>query len=373
LSSLADVCWGHSSLSLRWFSAAAHYLATYYSPIFHSNLNASSGLSTFDDMRTILEDQRHPSYSFLDLLEFTRRCLFTDNRDRVYGLLSLALPNNPTSIQNSFVNPDYTLSKLECYQKVAEKYLVEQQDPSILSSVQHDVRIREDWPSWVPDWECQGLKMLKCNGRQASGPTIGQIFKCSYNGHSCVSFRGLQIDHITQITRNTELSSSDTALCRQLLNLEKHHTEECVAWTATAGLNYDTGKLLDYGLDGVGHLQGYRTFKKSWGWMDTSKEASTIFDNASPARRFRSECSRIVTRRFFFQTQNGMLGIGPDLIEKGDVVVIIFGSNVPFVLRPVDGGVRRLVGECYVHDIMDSQAFRKWKRSGQSSNDLRII
>ncbi|KAF4630014.1 hypothetical protein G7Y89_g8121 [Cudoniella acicularis] len=58
--------------------------------------------------------------------------------------------------------------------------------------------------------------------------------------------------------------------------------------------------------------------------------------------------------RRLFSTQRGFLGLGPEILESGDVVCIIPLLSVPLVLRPVDDHFL-LVGECYVDGIMDSE------------------
>ena len=65
--------------------------------------------------------------------------------------------------------------------------------------------------------------------------------------------------------------------------------------------------------------------------------------------------SHVLNRRMFI-TQNGLLGLGPRGLAKDDVVCILYGCGVPLVLRPTRGGHYRLVGEAYVHSIMDGQA-----------------
>ena len=51
------------------------------------------------------------------------------------------------------------------------------------------------------------------------------------------------------------------------------------------------------------------------------------------------------------------MGLGPRLTEPGDLVCVLLGSQVPFVLRQVYG-CYVLVGECYCHEIMDGEAVR---------------
>jgi hypothetical protein len=67
--------------------------------------------------------------------------------------------------------------------------------------------------------------------------------------------------------------------------------------------------------------------------------------------------SHVLNRRMFI-TQNGLLGLGPRVLATDDVVCFIYGCGVPLVLRPTQDAQYRLVGEAYVHSIMDGQFLR---------------
>lgn len=56
--------------------------------------------------------------------------------------------------------------------------------------------------------------------------------------------------------------------------------------------------------------------------------------------------------RFVFTTSGGYLGIGSSTIEPGDKVVILLSCKVPVVLRPLDQGGYKLIGESYVDGMM---------------------
>ncbi|KAG7008147.1 hypothetical protein G7Y79_00007g022720 [Physcia stellaris] len=68
---------------------------------------------------------------------------------------------------------------------------------------------------------------------------------------------------------------------------------------------------------------------------------------------------------YLFCTKRGFIGIsaGPSDIQAGDQLHFIHRGNVPFALRPVQhdnqDSVYELVNECYVHGIMDGEAFRE--------------
>jgi hypothetical protein len=48
------------------------------------------------------------------------------------------------------------------------------------------------------------------------------------------------------------------------------------------------------------------------------------------------------------------IGVGPYNTEPGDFCAVLFGGDVPFVLRD-EGDEQMLVGDCYVHGIMQGE------------------
>lgn len=52
------------------------------------------------------------------------------------------------------------------------------------------------------------------------------------------------------------------------------------------------------------------------------------------------QCSRC-----FFATEKGYMGIGPLVAQNGDIICVTFGGEVPNVLRPVENGLYKMVGQ----------------------------
>ena len=67
--------------------------------------------------------------------------------------------------------------------------------------------------------------------------------------------------------------------------------------------------------------------------------------------------SAIMGKRFF-TTQGGFIGLAPSRTVRGDLVCVLKGATVPFILRQTDKGYV-LVGECYCHGIMYGEAMQK--------------
>ncbi|RFU78969.1 hypothetical protein TARUN_3273 [Trichoderma arundinaceum] len=81
--------------------------------------------------------------------------------------------------------------------------------------------------------------------------------------------------------------------------------------------------------------------------------------------------------RRFFITKKGYFGLGPQKSEPGDRIVVLFGSGVPFVLRKcttVAGkGAWRIVGECYVHGIMQGEVVKKWELGSAETRTILVV
>jgi hypothetical protein len=56
----------------------------------------------------------------------------------------------------------------------------------------------------------------------------------------------------------------------------------------------------------------------------------------------------------FFSIAHKWYGTASSAIEPGDVVTVLFGSRVPFILRKHGSGYR-IVSTCYVQDLMDGE------------------
>ena len=61
-------------------------------------------------------------------------------------------------------------------------------------------------------------------------------------------------------------------------------------------------------------------------------------------------------RRRLVVTEKGCLGLTGEHVRNGDVVVILMGGQVPFVLRLVQQQHYVLVGEAYIDGVMDGEA-----------------
>jgi hypothetical protein len=85
----------------------------------------------------------------------------------------------------------------------------------------------------------------------------------------------------------------------------------------------------------------------------TDEEQAEIF-------AFEKRMRSTIAGRRLFSTIEGMLGLGPrSMFDEGPVayrVFILKGTKVPYILKRMENGTYRLVGEAYVHGIMHGEA-----------------
>jgi hypothetical protein len=77
--------------------------------------------------------------------------------------------------------------------------------------------------------------------------------------------------------------------------------------------------------------------------------------NTADTSRYTYALNPSINRQIFI-TASGYLGLGPDGVMEDDIVVVLLGGHVPFVLRATDSNQWKLTGECYVHGIMNGEA-----------------
>jgi len=101
---------------------------------------------------------------------------------------------------------------------------------------------------------------------------------------------------------------------------------------------------------------------------------SSYFSKYKPQTQYQSPFSRrllemlfvaesTLTTRRLLVTDKGYIGVVDHKAQKGDIIVVLYGSSVPLILRPRNKGGFILIGEAYVHGIMQGEAM-EWLKNG---------
>jgi hypothetical protein len=89
--------------------------------------------------------------------------------------------------------------------------------------------------------------------------------------------------------------------------------------------------------------------------VTADKLATSYVEFSSRFADFRREAKLTVGARRLIRTQGKLIGVAPLDSRLGDEVWILAGASTPFVLRPLDSGHRRLIGDAYIHGMMHGE------------------
>lgn len=288
--------------------------------------------------------------SMLDLLKFFRRYETTDPRDKVYALLAFR-----TEVDQWGLSIDYSLSAVELYIDTARKCLMNGQI-DILSSCHGESPLSSALPSWVPDWSSTTYQSVNLPSFTAGkwensldwAPQFICIEQPKFSALKKVLdiliVHGVAVDQVVDVfsdfkhITNEDFASLSIDL-KQKPQLEARYAErvaEAIWKTSIAD----------------------REPQESHGWKRSTTEILVDFpwqENNETLRTWWTTFELLRESRTMFCTSNGYLGLGPDGIASGDLVVILLGASVPLVLRQQEGAVHEVVGDAYVHGIMDGE------------------
>ncbi|KAI0438471.1 heterokaryon incompatibility protein-domain-containing protein [Xylaria telfairii] len=372
-----------------------------------------------------------PRFSFHQLLTLTRQFRCEDPRDKVFGILGIPTVDQPSAQETPFILPDYTKSVAEVCHEVAIKIIDISGSLGLLSSVQQDRECqmahsdrRNDHdpslPSWVPQWRCAITETLTPLEPSANfDPSGGQCMqrKQAHNAKILV-VRGIDVEMVSTVAGEPLDFSRRSGLMSYLEGPYKfdelqtsHYTLsdlEDLSFTLTAGKDW-------YGLpvpNASNHLADFskcllengllRSLKgAAFGVNDNSstQQPSNIVPSSTPgapnsgfsdssfateetlrrlarngrADRFLDTAATAGKRRTLFTTASGLRGIGPETMNCEDRVCILYGANVPFILRrQVETDAYTVIGECYIHKLMHGEILRRLLEPGTELRETWI-
>jgi hypothetical protein len=96
---------------------------------------------------------------------------------------------------------------------------------------------------------------------------------------------------------------------------------------------------------------------------------------------FEEILEKMTSNRLFCVTERGYFGIVPKRTQVGDQIVVLFGGHTPFVLREredmsdisLEKQCWQLIGESYVHGMMDDEALNGLKEGHLSPEEFILV
>ena len=117
-------------------------------------------------------------------------------------------------------------------------------------------------------------------------------------------------------------------------------------------------------VDGIPKISGSRNRRAFPGAQTTSQETPTTIQSNDHRPQeglegdlaINARAAQVGERRRIFVSEKGDAGLVPDDAEIGDVLCILYGCDLPVLLRPVRDGRYKFMGEAYVHGLMHGEA-----------------
>lgn len=321
-------------------------------------------------------------------LRRTHRAGCREAQDRVYGLLGLLREETASAIV-----ADYTRPLVEIYAQAIRLALYEAGDLSFLqfaawykSLEPRNTRARRliqwvscsclmpqyfqdaHWPSWVlklhgetsdESGACRNVPIFNRSSMSASFGLQTRILDKSLT----LSLRGLTIDTTSLVGPmfTVDLLKDSSKLAEAVRWCVQHGCQERTPEDATymkdlaICLTCGSNKVnADAELDQT-HTQAFELFLQVCRQPSTAvrRKMSGKLNGLLPwvprqdlPLYWHDLWTKAINRRFFI-TATGMMGMGPPATKPEDLVCMLFGSEAPFVLRPV-GHSFELIGDAYV-------------------------
>ena len=349
-------------------------------------------LSIISDMKRKLARSKNKSISLLTLLIATSERESKEPRDRLYALLGLA----PTEVQTK-VSIQYDVPPAKVFLNYAKWEVQRSGGPIILlmACVKNEFA---GLPSWCPKFdekpEIQALGMLAHTANYHAG------FRPKEKNTTCyvtcipdsnlIKTQGILVDRITEKIpagwqpfgaldghRAKEMAGQGLAWEASCLELSQEIYNQPNTVPEGHWRTLIANKIISDACV-VDQLHEYHLLRRLLGHISihgcqppnetlrTWEVVGLTVEEMLSTTDYHSSVNQAMHRRSFVSTQRGRIGLVPDRARVGDLICVLYNVSVPLVLRPraYDEKIFELVGESYVHGLMQGEALELHGQEG---------
>ncbi|KAH6672179.1 heterokaryon incompatibility protein-domain-containing protein [Halenospora varia] len=334
--------------------------------------------------------------TMLEALGLSTTSLSTDARDKIYALLGLA-----TDGRSLVPVPDYNASFEIIIEKFMRSLILDIEDNNLLFLRAASSKRSLSLPSWIPDlvdvnWYFRETSLTNrwYNAGGAGTPVMkfpennsvfeirGQVFDTADGlATMAIDQPGQVVQSSRTINAYGSISKMRDAIWRSLFcNIQKARTldplpskwgycfstlwsngspvtpswllpqqaDTISSWLKQNHIFTIAGQSLSFWAEGSSEVRKQNFLSRMLG----SKDSKSV--NEGDKDFFRELAENVSSKRLII-TARGYIGMVHPWTEKGNVIAVIPGFKMTVVLRPY-GDMWKLVGEAYVHGIMDGEA-----------------
>lgn len=369
-------------------------------------------------------DYKEKTQSLAQLLHRQRDFNATDPRDKIYGVMHLP----PFQREYPSLVPDYRRSVEDIYSDVAFRMLTgENTKDSFVIFTETDVHDEDldngyHLPSWVPRWYRKGRPNTGSLWYYLMSTAVSEDAKAA----SCVTLlstpgrvlrvRGLEFDVVQDVcglnfwrpkdgpdarfpmfAPTTPWTPYDPEAARPpyptkpdiVMAYSMALTSSCREFQGYYSLRCGPENHHHHVADFVAWLMWIRTLQKTPPPHTPHKnfyppglyaaDQPTVYEASDAELAEKSQRYGLMAwtyngNRSLVRTRRGYLGTAPNDVKEGDAVCVFMGAAVPFVLRARSGSDAGyvLIGDAYIHGIMDGELVSDWEDAKKQLRDFDI-
>ncbi|GAB1741780.1 hypothetical protein NU219Hw_g7189t1 [Hortaea werneckii] len=306
-----------------------------------------------------------------------------DERDTIYALLGLWLKLQHQTKPHPLLAPDYHKSPEAAICDATRYIAAMDKNLFYLRSTHHRRNpdpLEKKLPSWAATWHresdsCDPFTFSA--GYNAHGQSWRRHFQPPAQESSRIlSIRGKMVEHVRAVTKvvdadytpghvKAKIEQLETTLSSFRQQDSELSSSSRLGDVLIAGRTTSRGRATeDFPVRGYAEWREYLRQEKSWPppwWTFDECESTTLKKVAEYTLAFRQACKN----RIFFITDSGRLGIGPQTLKEDDLVAILYGCDVPVILRRYPNSDRHeFIGPAYIGEIMDGEAVEEAEARG---------
>ncbi|KAI3320241.1 HET-domain-containing protein [Xylariaceae sp. AK1471] len=282
-----------------------------------------------------------------------REC--ADGRDKVYGLMNLL-----DRAVSKHIVVDYSRPAMDAFKQVFLAFLGQEQRLAQLpfAGLRYlpvSTKTSSAWPTWLPNWSQFVQISVPLNlGPCASGISAA---RAKYIPPDRLEITGLYFATVSTV--HQRLPSRDEGflgIVEMLKGLDLENSQASNYPTSETLLNAYLQTIVLGRVEERAAEQGYPTLSEIREEVTRLAAHPESTDQPKLSDYYRDNIVSWVADMCIFETSNGYVGILQGNPHPGDEVFVILGCDVPVLLRPTSSGEYEVVGDCYLHGIMDGEA-----------------
>ena len=313
-------------------------------------------------LRALQESEsRRMKPHFNGILQISDRFEATNPLDHIYAFLGHPTAKTPEA--GCILEADYTISIEDACLELAQSMYKQDKRLDFLCTLSHSTLADiEESPSWIP-------MIHKTRNHQSIDHSSWNADHSESKGFPKAVFRDRMLHGnaviFDSITICSDIFGEDAFECTNPSVVE-------ICWnmqTASIQPSEPEGRLYAFMVTLVGgtykggsaplqrDFNGFCREKTSPEFCASIGVKNIETEHSSPVegnwREFEAAAARKMTARRFFITKSGRIGLGPTLLQEGDLCCVLIGCRIPLVIRPTSTSNHfRVLGPAYIADVM---------------------